>query len=208
MKFIRALVLSALLTVFTGCAVAPLSNHTTARTLGKGNSSLDAGSTIGAGRQPWIPTLKYSLGLNDNLDFGASYEVISIGLWGKYAFINRKDTGFSLAALGGAGFSNTGEYLYLGPIFSYKTKHFEPFFISRFNYVRFEGYSSDLTSIGELSFSNGTYRYLQNTVGNMFWFVDWFAFSTEASHFETLKTPFILGDRDRWLFSGSFIFRF
>jgi hypothetical protein len=208
MNFIRVLWIGTLLSFFAGCAVAPLSNHVTGRSLGKGNSSLDAGTTIGNGRQPWLPTLKYAIGLNDNLDFGAVYEVISIGLWTKYAFINRKEQGFSLAGIGGAGLSGTGEYLYTGPVFSYRFKHVEPYIVSRFNYVRYSGFTSELSTIGELSFESGKYNYLQNSLGSMFWFADWFGLSAEASHFITLSSPFILGDRDRLLYSASFIFRF
>lgn len=203
---ISALLLFALMA--TGCAVAPLSNHTTARTIGDGNSSLDAGTTLGNKTQPWLPAIKYTLGIGENTELGAQYEVVSIGLWGKHAFINRQEKGFSLAAIGGTGLSGTGFYGYIGPIFSYRAKRLEPYFISRFNYVRYEGSRVDLASIGEISFTNGFYRYIQNTLGTMFWFVERVAISAEASHFSTIHSPYILKDRARWLFSGSFIFRF
>lgn len=206
MRNVRNLGLLLLTLLTTGCAMAPLSNHITARSTGKENSSLDLGTTIGNSRKPWLPTIKYTKGLGDNLDFGVQYEVVSIGLWSKYSFINRPERGFSFGALIGGGLSGTGYYGYLGPVVSYRFKRFEPYFISRFNHVRYEG-TNVLASIGEISFANGSYRYFQNTLGTMFWIFDWAALSLETNHFSTVRSPYVLNDRARWIFSGSFVFR-
>lgn len=191
-----------------GCAVAPLSNHVTARTNGKGDSLLSAGSTIGVGDSGWLPSLKYSIGLSEDFDIGFQYEVIEYGAWGKYALINNKGEGFSLAALGGAGLSFEGYYLYAGPVVSYKLDWFEPYFISRFNYVKFPAPKISIATIGEFSVSPGIYRYFQHTLGFMTWPKDWLGFGLEASLFGTVSSPFILREKDRLLVSGNFSFRF
>jgi hypothetical protein len=191
-----------------GCAVAPLSNHVTARTNGKGDSLLSAGSTIGVGNTGWVPSLKYSVGLADDFDLGFQYEVVEYGAWGKYAFVNGKEEGFSFAALGGAGLSFEGVYAYVGPVVSWKWDWFEPYFVERFNYVSYPEQKIDLASIGELTVEPGTYRYFQHTLGFMAWPLDWAGLGLEASAFGTLNSPFILKGRDRFLLSGNFSFRF
>lgn len=193
--------------LFSGCAVAPLSNHVTARSNGKGESLLSAGSTIGVGKGPWLPSLKYSIGLTEEFDLGFQYEVIEYGAWGKYAFVNNRE-GFSFAGLAGTGLSFEGFYGYLGPIVSYKMDWFEPYFLTRFNYVRYPEKRIDLTSIGEIVVAPGSYRYFQHTLGFMLWPLSWFGAGLEASLFGTVHSPFILRGKDRYLFSGNFSFRF
>lgn len=191
-----------------GCAVAPLSNHVTARTNGAGESLLSAGSTIGVGDTGWLPSLKYSIGLAENFDLGFQYEVIEYGVWGKYAFINNKGEGFSLALLGGTGLSFEGFYGYAGPVVSWKLGWFEPYLISRFNYVRFPQPKISIATIGEFEVLPGTYRYFQHTLGFMVWPLDWLGAGLEASAFGTIHSPFVLRDKDRFLLSGNFSFRF
>jgi hypothetical protein len=189
------------------CAVAPLSNHVTARTNGKGESLASVGSTVGVGNTGWLPSLKYSVGLLDDLDVGFQYEVIEYGVWGKYAFWNRQE-GFSLAALAGAGISFEGFYLYGGPELSWKSGWFEPYFLTRFNYVNYPEAKIALASIGEFSVPPGTYRYLQHTLGFMVWPKDWFGFGLEGSAFTTIASSFVLQGKDKFLLSGNFSFRF
>lgn len=202
------IVLTLLVAAFSGCAVAPLSNHVTARTNGTGESLLSAGSTIGVKDSGWLPSLKYSIGLSEDFDLGFQYEVIEYGAWAKYAFVNNKEGGFSLAALGGAGLSFEGFYLYAGPVVSYKFDWFEPYFITRFNYVRFPQPKISIATIGEFTVLPGTYRYFQHTLGFMTWPMDWFGIGLEASAFGTVSSPFILREKDRLLLSGNFSFRF
>lgn len=191
-----------------GCAVAPLSNHITARTNGKGDSLASVGSTIGTTKSGWLPSLKYSLGLTDDFDLGFQYEVIEYGVWGKYAIINNQDEGFSLAGVAGLGLSFEGFYSYVGPIVSWKLGWFEPYLMSRFNYVDAPVSKIDLASVGEFTVSPGTYRYFQHTLGFMTWPMDWFGVGLEASLMGTVSSPFILGSKSRWLLSGNFSFRF
>ncbi|MGZ3692682.1 MAG: hypothetical protein ACXWQO_00315 [Bdellovibrionota bacterium] len=207
MKHFRPVCLLLLLLV-QGCAVAPLSNHITARTNGKGDSLLSAGSTIGVGDRGWVPSLKYSIGLSDNFDLGFQYEVVEYGTWGKYAFINNGEEGFSLAGLVGLGASFDGFYGYIGPIVSYKTGIFEPYFLTRFNYVHYPEQKFAEGTIGEITVRPGNYRYFQHTLGFFLWPVDWFGTGFEVSTFGTLNSPFILVGSDRLLLSANFSFRF
>lgn len=200
--------LLASIVFLSSCAVAPLSNHVTARSNGKGESLLSAGSTLGFGKGPWLPSLKYSIGLTDEFDLGFQYEVIEYGAWAKYAIINNKEEGLSFAGLVGTGLSFEGFYGYFGPIVSYKMDWFEPYFLTRFNYVRYPEKRVDLASIGEIKVDPGSYRYFQHTLGFMLWPVNWFGAGLEASLFGTVRSPFILSGRERYLFSGNFSFRF
>lgn len=197
-----------LLLVVQGCAVAPLSNHVTARTNGNGGSMISAGSTMAIGKRGWVPSLKYSVGLNNDFDLGFQYEVVEYGVWGKYAFINRPEEGISLAAISGLGASFEGLYGYLGPIVSWKKGKWEPYFITRFNYVSFPERKSQLVSTGEVTVLPGVYRYFQHTLGFFFWPEEWLGFGLEASYFTPLSSPFVLVNSERSIFSGNFSFRF
>lgn len=193
---------------FHGCAIAPLSNHVTARTNGQGNSLLSLGGTIATSKdEGWLPSIKYSIGLGEDFDLGFQYEVIEYGLWAKYAFLNT-DEGLSFSALSGIGTGLGGFYGYAGPIVSFKLSWFEPFLMTRFNYVRYPEAKVDLATIGEFRVSPGTYRYFQHTAGFMAWPWDWFGAGLEASLFGTVRSPFILSGKDRFLLSGNFSFRF
>lgn len=192
-----------------GCAVAPLSNHITARTNGRGDSLASLGGTIATNKKSgWLPSLKYSLGLRDDLDLGFQYEVIQYGLWAKYAFLNQRDEGFAFSGLAGVGTSFEGFYGYVGPIISWKTGWFEPYLMTRFNYVDSREAKMDLATVGEFTVKPGTYRYFQHTVGFMAWPLHWFGGGLEASSFATVKSPFILEGKEKFLLSGNFSFRF
>jgi hypothetical protein len=205
--WLRCLLLSALLA--QGCAVAPLSNHVTARTNGKGENLASIGSTIDTKKSGWLPSLKYSIGLQDDLDLGFQYEVIEWGAWAKYALVNNREEGFSLAGLVGLGLGADGGYYgYLGPIVSWKLGWFEPYLMTRFNYVRYEESSVAVTRSGEFTVKPGTYRYFQHTLGFLTWPLDWFGVGLEVSTFGTVRSPFILEGKSRYLLSGNFSFRF
>lgn len=201
--------LGAFLLLFSyGCAVAPLSNHITARSNGKGESMLSAGSVIGLKNSGWLPSLKYSIGLSDDFDLGFQYEVIEYGIWGKYALINRKGDGFSLAGVAGTGLSFEGFYGYLGPIVSYRMGWFEPYLMTRYNYVHSPIPKISISTNGEFSVEPGHYRYFQHTAGFFAWPLDWLGMGLEASTFGTVRSPFILKGKSRALVSGNFSFRF
>jgi hypothetical protein len=198
----------AFLFFFSACSVAPISNHITARTNGTGNSLASVGSTLELGNSGWLPSLKYSVGLSEDFDLGFQYEVIQYGAYGKYAFINNPEEGFSVAGLFGAGLSFEGFYGFGGGILSYRTQWFEPYLISRFNYVRYPSAKYDIASIGEFQVNPGTYRYFQHTLGFMVWPKEWVGAGVEASWFNTIHSPFVLVGRDRLIYSANLSFRF
>ncbi|MGZ3651352.1 MAG: hypothetical protein ACXVB9_17190 [Bdellovibrionota bacterium] len=202
--YFRALAASL---VLSGCAVAPLSTHTTARTNGAGQSMLTAGSTIGVGNTGWVPSVRYSVGLTDQFDLGFQYEVVEWGASGKY-LLKGGGEGFSLAALAGTGLSFNGFYFFAGPVVSWKRGIFEPYLVERLNYVTYPQENVNVDGVGEIHVDPGTYIYFQHTAGFFLWPLDWFGFGFEASAFGTLKGPFILKGRDRFLFSGQFSFKF
>jgi hypothetical protein len=199
----------AILALFlcAGCAVAPLSNHISARTNGRSESLLSAGSTIGAGNRGWVPSIKYSVGLSDSFDLGFQYEVVEYGAWGKYQLLGGRE-GFALAGLAGMGLSFTGFYGYLGPVLSWKSGIFEPYFVERVNYVDYPEASVNVQNVGEVHVDPGSYRYLQHTLGFFLWPVHSVGFGLEASAFTTLGSPFILRGSDRFLLSGQVSVRF
>lgn len=196
----------------SGCAVAPLSNHISARSNGEGGSLLSAGSTIGAGNHAWVPSIKYTVGLSERFDLGFQYEVIEWGAYGKYQLVGENAAkggeGFALAGLVGSGLSYEGFYGFLGPVLSYKTGAFEPYFVERFNYVDFPRSKVDVSHVGEVHVDPGIYLYLQHSFGFFYWANEWLAFGAETSLFTPLKNNYILKGRERWLYSGQVSFRF
>jgi hypothetical protein len=133
---------------------------------------------------------------------------VEYGAWAKYAFVNNGEEGFSFSGLAGLGASFEGLYGYLGPVVSYKMGIFEPYFLTRFNYVSFPEQKIAASTIGEVRVAPGVYRYFQHTLGFMLWPLDWAGLGLEASSFGTLGSPFILQGSNRLIFSGNFSFRF
>lgn len=144
--------------------------------MGKGKVGVDIGvSPIGNG----YTTFKLTYGLASKLDIGLQYEAFSMGLFGKYSFINRPNLGFSLAGLFSAGTTTNGSYSYIGPVLSYKSKKFEPYFVARLNVVQ---YDEDDFGSG-ITISSGKYTYLQVTGGSVFWLSRKVGFNFEISAF-------------------------
>ncbi len=194
----------------SGCAVAPISNHLSARTNGEGGSLLTAGTTLGIGNKGWVPSIKYSIGLKENLDLGFQYEVIEWGAFLKYQLSGGRGDGFALSGLLGTGLSYEGFYGYVGPVLSWKMGIFEPYFIERYNYVNFPNSTNgiDVREVGEVHVDPGTYHYLQHSFGFFIWPNEWFAFGAETSLFTPIKGAFILRGHDRYVYSGQVSFRF
>lgn len=197
----------ASLVFFAGCAVAPLSNHISARTNGDGKSLLSAGGTIGVGNTGWVPSVKYSVGLSERFDLGFQYEVVEYGAWGKYQLLGGKE-GLALAGLLGVGTSFDGVHGYLGAVLSYKAGIFEPYLVERFNYVHYPKRNVNAEAVGEVHVDPGHYRYFQHALGFFLWPVEWLGFGLEGSLFTTVRSPFILRGRDQFLVSGNFSVRF
>jgi hypothetical protein len=193
--------------LLSGCAVAPLSTHTSARTNGEGKSMLTAGSTFGVAKSAAVPTVRYSLGLSDRFDIGFQYEVVEYGVSGKYLLAGGGE-GFSLSALVGTGLGWSGFYGFGGGVVSWLSGTFEPYFAERYNYVSFPKNDVNVEEVGEVHLDPGTYHYLQHSLGFFVWPIDWLGVGIEASAFTTISGPFILKGKDKFLFGGQASFRF
>lgn len=159
----------------TGC-VAPLSHNLTGRSLGGGTFGIDAGGVVGPGEGA-LPALKVAVGLSESADLGVQFDTFSLGFFGRKSFINNSETGASLAGVAGLGIAAGGWYGYAGPVFSYKTCRFEPYFSTRVNFVTYE----DSDSSSSISWEGGDFVYPQMTLGFSFWLSRKAALSVEAS---------------------------
>jgi len=171
-------VFTALMTCLfiSGCAVAPLSNSFTGRTLGKKRLQLEGGA-VAVGSV--LPSFKLTYGLFSDFDLGLQYDSFSAGLFGKYSLINPENEGFALAGLFSGGATINGNFLYAGPALSFKKGLFEPYFVSRFNYVVYD----ETESASGISIEAGEYSYFQLTGGSIFWITKNFGLNIEASTF-------------------------
>ena len=165
----------------SGCAIAPLSNSFTGRSIGKKKVQLEGGAVaLGTG----MPAFKFTYGLLHDFDLGLQYDSFSFGLFSKYSLINPENKGFALAGLFGGGVTIEGNYLYVGPALSYKTGMFEPYFVTRFNYVVYD----ENDSFSNINIAAGEYSYFQITGGSIFWISKNFGLNVEASTFSTEAT--------------------
>ncbi|MCJ7486940.1 MAG: hypothetical protein MUQ25_12355 [Candidatus Aminicenantes bacterium] len=178
-KFYRNASMVIMLALLASGCLAPLSNSFTARSLGKGKIGLDGGISALVRQEGSVilPAFAIAVGLSSDFDLGVQMESASIGLFGKYSFINNKERGFSLAGVLGAGAVASGSYAYAGPVLSYKSKAVEPYFVGRFNYVHY-GKSDNV-----LDMEPGTYTYVQFTLGSIFWLTQSFGLNVEGSAF-------------------------
>jgi len=180
MKKLIALFLVFSLLVLSGC-VAPLSSNFTGRSLGKGKLGLDAGA-VPLGEEAWYPAGKLAYGMTSDLDIGVQIELSTLGLFGKYSFINSSENGFSSAALFSLGATANGMYAYTGPVLSYKMDFFEPYFVGRYNYVHYNEEIKDIW-FGETIVEAGNYSYFQFTFGSILWITRKVGLNFELSTF-------------------------
>ena len=85
-KSFSALLSVILILILSGCALAPLSNSFTARSLKRGRVGLDGGCVIADSEV--IPSLKFAYGISSRFDLGLQYDSYTIGPFGKYSIIN------------------------------------------------------------------------------------------------------------------------
>jgi len=163
-KIFLALFFVVSLLVLSGC-VAPLSSNFTGRSLGKGKIGLDA-EALPLGEEAVLPALKLAYGMTSDLDIGLQIELSTLGILGKYSFINSTENGFSSAALFSLGATANGMYAYTGPVLSYKMAFFEPYFVGRYNYVHYNEEIEDIW-FGDTIAEAGNYSYFQFTFGSI-----------------------------------------
>ncbi len=119
------------------CAIAPLTSTYSARSLGKGNMSLDA---------TFYPILasNFVYGVGENTDVGivAEVQLSYLGsIWVKHSFKNNSQK-HSLAAMAGifsgADATNSHGY-YFGPVYSYRSSKWEWYTSLKYNQVFWDG---------------------------------------------------------------------
>jgi hypothetical protein len=173
------------MTALQGCtSTAPVSNSTTARSLGKGKVMASTGTVSGSGFGTWV-----GYGATKNTDIYLVYEeslyTDNFGAAIKHSFKNNPEE-FSYSVDLGYGISgyddlekddpDTGYYSYIGTTLSYKMKWFEPYFVARFNHVKahrnqlgrdwFKFWGADLAGQEPLVRKD----YVQFSAGANFWF--------------------------------------
>jgi len=188
-------------TILAGCAVGPLVNHETARTVGKSNHEL-----IGGYGQAGY-AIKWNFGLTENLDLGLHWETLSIGLRLKYAFINNKQ-GWSLASALGTGSSIGGRHYYGDIIGSYMIESWEPYGALRIVHVKNDPVEFKDKDTGYVDFTvpSVNYNYGQFILGTRYWFTSHWLLSLEASSLFAMTTGLKFGNI--FLVSGAFGYRF
>jgi len=161
----------------SGCAVGPLVVHETGRTVGNSKNEFVGGF----GRAGAV--FKWSHGLSDNLDFGLQIESLSIGVRAKYAFINGRDNGWSLAGAAGVGSSIGGSHYYGDLIASYLAGSWEPYGTFRAVHVKNDPEDFRDQNTGDLVFhiDKIEYNYGQAVLGTRYWFNSRWLLSLEAS---------------------------
>jgi hypothetical protein len=164
----------------TSCAMAPLSNHYTGRSLGKGNMRLN----IGATGNVRVLTAQLQYGINENLDLIAQYETVNFGAILKYSFLNNQE-GLAAAVMAAYGSSGDGTYYYGGATASIKLGMFEPYVAGRYNSVQYKTSSVDLGFLGDTPIAAGSYNYMYYTAGANLHFLDWMGLSVEAGFLGT-----------------------
>ncbi len=165
-----------LMLITSGCAVAPFATDHTANPLGEGNKGMDLGFSP-------APYLQFTYGLNDVADVGGGIEVqlgYSLYAYGKYNFYTQRNKGCSLSLLGGGGIGRSiinTQFLFAGPIGSYRYNKFEAFVHPRFNYLMYDRFNvgSGNSSTDGFSFDGGKFYYWQLSGGVQYYFSPRFA---------------------------------
>lgn len=186
---------------YSGCAVGPLVNHETARTVGNSNHELIGGY----GQAGYV--LKWSYGLTENLDLGLHWESFSLGYRLKYAF-QSKQSGGSLAFAAGQGASIGGSHYYGDIIASYLSGSWEPYSALRVVHVKSDGQEVKSGSNGDVIFKveKSEFDYGQFILGSRYWFNKHWLFSLEASTLFAISSS--VRGNNSFIASGSFGYRF
>lgn len=175
--------------LLTGCAVGPLVNHETARTVGAGQNEFQGGY----GAAGYV--LKWNHGLNEDWDIGLHWESLSVGLRAKYAFVNQRESGWSGAIAGGIGSSLGGNHYYADIMTSYLSGAWEPYFTFRAVHVTTDPTDFKDANTGEVAFTvnKSEYNYGQIILGNRYWFSKEWNLSVEISTLTSLSSGLTIG---------------
>ena len=185
-----------------GCALGPLAMHETARSVGKAKNEFDyAFGSMGH-------MISWNVGASDDLDVGIHLESLSIGIRAKYAFINARENGWSLAAAAGVGSSFGGGHYYGDVISSYLSEFWEPYGALRLTHAHNDPiYIKDRdNSRSTYTFSAGDYDYGAVILGSRFWLSERWMASIEASSLFSAASNVTFGSNV--LASAAFGYRF
>jgi hypothetical protein len=156
------------------------------------------------------PYIQYARGVRSNLDLGVGAEIqLGYSLFGyaKYAFFSRPKNGWSLAGILGAGFGVSflsTEYIFGGPLASYRAGKWEYYIHPRANWVHYSSYNGDKRRKSvELKTDGGNYSYFFVAGGFQYYFSPAFAFGLGG----VVWPPSDSGDVMFWP-SINFLFRF
>ncbi len=190
-----------LLSFLSSCAVGPLVNHETARTVGKDRHEVSGGYS-NAGY-----VFKWNYGLFEKFDIGVHAEQYNLGLRAKYSFVKNDDNGFSMALALGAGDSFGGNHYYGDLLGSFLTGRWEPYTTVRVVKVRTEemNFSDEQTGAFAFRIDENHYSYGQYFLGTRFWASRQLFLSVEASTLFTLDAVEV---SDNFIFSGALGYRF
>jgi hypothetical protein len=171
-----------------GCAVGPLVQHDTARTVGKGNNEFVGG----IGQAGFVA--KWNYGLTDKWDFGVQWESFSLGLRTKYAFIDDND-GWSFAGAVGTGASVGGSHYYADLLGSYLVKSWEPYGTLRFVRVKTDPveFKDENTGTVDFTVNSSSYGYGQAILGTRYWFNAHWLVSAEVSSLFSMSSDLKIG---------------
>ncbi len=185
----------------SGCAIGPLVGHEPARTVGKSNNEFVGG----IGNAGYI--FKWNYGLSEDLDIGLQAESYSVGVRGKYAFINNATGGLSLAAALGRGVSIGGNHSYVDFIGSYLVNQWEPFVTTRLVHVKSDPtrFKSKGLKI-DFTIDKNEYDYGQFILGTRYWLNTHWTLSFEVSSLFKASSGVTIGDKT--LAGATFGYRF
>lgn len=199
----KQMMAALLLGVFllSGCALGPLANHETARSVGNSKHEL----IVGAGQSGWVG--KWNYGLTEDLDLGIHYESLSLGVRAKYSFLN-SNNGWSIAGALGTGTNIGGSHTYGDFMVSHMSGTWEPYATFRYVSVKTDPVEFKDTDTGELHFTIDTpnFNYGHYFLGTRIWFTPKFLLSLEFSKPVSLNDDFRIDSET--LFSGALGYRF
>ena len=184
MKILNNIFIVVFPVIFLNSCMGSLVLNETARTVGNSNHEV----TVGFG-YPYGESINYTYGLTNDVDIGLRIESLGIGIRSKYAFLNQRDEGASLAIAGGAGTTIFANYYYGDLIASYLTGAFEPYTAVRGGYVKSrtstspdtDSISNFVSTVG-VPFFSSEYGYVQPFIGTRIWFNKNWEMSLEGSY--------------------------
>lgn len=135
-NWLRLFALIGLITVLSACSALPLSGANSGRTVGDGNVALHL--TL----YPVVAT-QVAYGINDKLDMAGFVELglasVSLEAWLKYTLLE-PESKHAVAVVAGLFSTKNSLYAnnrgkYLGAIYSYRGRYFEPYFKAKLAHV-------------------------------------------------------------------------